>query len=76
MKYGDRSNVSRPAVLERVMDSRALIADANEDACFAALRVAEQTRRPLGNAPFVEGWERVLGRRIAQRAPVASRKSR
>ncbi len=56
-------------VLDRVMDFRALIADANEDASFAALRPAEQTVRPSGNAPFIEGWERVLGRRIARRAP-------
>ncbi len=60
--------IVRP-VLDRVMDFRALIADANEDASFAALRAAEQTGRPLGNAQFIEGWERVLGRRIARRAP-------
>ena len=36
---------------------------------FAALRRAESTGRPVGTAEFVTGLERVLGRRIARRAP-------
>jgi hypothetical protein len=39
------------------------------EAAFAALRSAETTGRPLGNADFIEGLERLLGRPIARRAP-------
>ena len=60
--------VVRP-VLDRVANFRALIADANEDQSFSALRAAKQTGRPLGDAPFIEGLERTLSRRIARRAP-------
>jgi putative transposase len=40
-----------------------------DEAAFAALRSAETTGRPLGNADFIEGLERLLGRPIARRAP-------
>jgi putative transposase len=56
-------------VLGRVKEFAALIADRTEDAGFAALRAAEHTGRPLGTRDFIEGLERVLGRRIARRAP-------
>jgi putative transposase len=46
-----------------------LRADAADEAAFAALRGAETTGRPLGNAAFIEGLERLLGRPIARRAP-------
>ena len=36
---------------------------------LAALRRAESTGRPVGIAEFVTGLERVLGPRIARRAP-------
>jgi hypothetical protein len=36
---------------------------------FAALRAAEHTGRPLGTQDFIAGLERILGRRIARRAP-------
>ena len=42
---------------------------AADDAAFAALRGAETTGRPLGNADFIAGLERLLGRPIARRAP-------
>jgi putative transposase len=41
----------------------------DRDEAFAALRRAEGTGRPVGTAEFVTGLERVLGRRIARRAP-------
>lgn len=42
---------------------------AEDEAAFAALRGAETTGRPLGNADFIAGRERLLGRPIARRAP-------
>jgi putative transposase len=39
------------------------------DAAFARLRGAETTGRPLGNADFILGLERLLGRPVARRAP-------
>ena len=39
------------------------------DEAFVALRRAENTGRPVGTAEFVTGLERLLGRRIARRAP-------
>ena len=59
---------SRP-VLDRVADFVAFIAAQGGDLSFAAIRAAEQAGRPLGTADFIEGLERVLGRRIARRAP-------
>jgi hypothetical protein len=56
-------------VLDRVKDFAALICDQTDDSGFAALRAAEQTSRPLGTPDFIEGLERILGRRIARRAP-------
>lgn len=46
-----------------------LRAGADDEAAFAALRGAETTGRPLGNADFIEGLELLLGRPIARRAP-------
>jgi putative transposase len=46
-----------------------LRADGDDEAAFAALRGAETTGRPLGNADFIAGLERLLGRPIARRAP-------
>jgi len=56
-------------VLDRIGDFAALIANQTSEPCFAALRAAEQTGRPLGTADFIEGLERLLGRNIARRAP-------
>jgi len=65
----DDDLVAVKPVLDRVGDFARLIADRDNDSAFAALRAAEQTGRPLGTAEFIEGPERVLGRRIARRAP-------
>src|ERR1041385_3969862 len=72
---GDDALVQVAPVLARVADFAALIAsDADDELAFGQLRAAEGTGRPLGNAEFIEGLERILGRRIARRAP--GRKSR
>jgi putative transposase len=55
-----------------VLDRVSCFADlllGDRDEGFAALRRAESTGRPVGTAEFVTGLERVLGRRIARRAP-------
>ena len=56
-------------VLDRVADFASLIANPADEAGFATLRAAEQTGRPVGTDEFVAGLERLLGRRIARRAP-------
>ncbi len=56
-------------VLDQVQDFAALIAEHANENGFAALRAAEHTGRPIGTADFVEGLERILGRRISRRAP-------
>ena len=56
-------------VLERVDDFAALIATDLGRPRLTALRAAETTGRPLGNADFIAGLERMLRRPIARRAP-------
>jgi putative transposase len=57
-------------VLDRVGDfARLLAPHPGDNAAFAALRSAEGTGRPLANAEFIAGLERLLGRPIARRAP-------
>jgi putative transposase len=57
-------------VLSRVPDFAAFLApDTEDERSFASIRAAEGTGRPLGNAQFIEELERILGRRIARRAP-------
>lgn len=65
----DDGLVSVAPVLERVKNFAALIAGDADEAGFAQLRAAAQTGRPLGNAEFIAGLERLLGRPIARRAP-------
>ena len=50
--------------LERNFHARQCLTQANiaDDPAFGALRAAETTGRPLGNAEFVAGLERVPGR--------------
>jgi putative transposase len=68
LRREDDGLVSVAPVLARIADFPNLIADEG-DAGFAALRTAESTGRPLGNEEFVTALERILGRRIAKRAP-------
>ncbi len=55
-------------VLDRVEDFAALLAEVDE-AGYAGLRASEGSGRPVGNAEFIAGLERLLGRPIARRAP-------
>lgn len=64
----DDALVSVRPVLDRIPHLKGLLeADADED--FSDLRRAESTGRPLGAPEFVDGLERILGRKIARRAP-------
>jgi putative transposase len=67
----DDGLVTVKPVLDRVGGGIAalLAAGADDEARFASLRSAEATGRPLGNADFIAGLERILGRPIARRAP-------
>ena len=56
-------------VLDRVDDFAALTRTDPDDQAFDALRKAETTGRPVGNADFIAGLERVLGRPVTRRAP-------
>ena len=55
-------------VLERTPQFAELLAECG-DTGFAALRTLEGSGRPAGNAEFIAGLERLLGRPIARRAP-------
>ena len=65
----DDALVSVRPVLDRVERFADLLQDSADDAAFRALRASEGSGRPLGNADFIAGLERLLGRRIARRAP-------
>lgn len=56
-------------MLDRVSCFHDLLQEDRDEIALAALRLAESTGRPVGTAEFVSGLERVLGRRIARRAP-------
>ena len=55
-------------VLDRIATFAELLGSQDETG-FDALRISEGTGRPLGNAEFIAGLERILGRRLAKRAP-------
>ena len=55
-------------VLDRIANFAELLGSQDETG-FDALRTSEGTGRPLGNAAFIAGLERILGRRLAKRAP-------
>jgi putative transposase len=66
----DDGLVTVKPVLDRVPEfARLLALDPGDDASFSTLRLSEQSGRPLANADFIAGLERLLGRRIARRAP-------
>ena len=69
LKGEDDGLVSVRPVLDRVGRFADLLDGEADAPAFAAFRSAEQTGRPLGNADFVAGLERLLGRPIARRAP-------
>jgi putative transposase len=64
----DDALVTVRPVLDRVPHLKELLnVDAEDD--FGELRRAETTGRPLGAPEFVTGLEKLLGRKIARRAP-------
>ena len=65
----DDGLVSVRPVLDRVERFADLIETDPDDPAFTVIRTAENTGRPLGNADFSAGLERILGRPIARRAP-------
>jgi putative transposase len=69
LKGEDDGLVTVRPVLDRVERFAELIQTNPNDPAFAAIRAAESTGRPLAAAEFIAGLERVLGRRIARRAP-------
>ena len=71
----DNGLVTVKPVLSRVPDFPHLLAEDNENG-FAAIRIAEGIGRPLGNPDFIAGLERILGRRLARRAPGRKPQSR
>jgi len=71
----DDELVSVAPILSRVPDFAALVSTAAGDQqLYAGIRSAERIGRPLGNPDFIAGLERILGRRIARRAPGRKRK--
>lgn len=56
-------------LLDRIGDFADFLAAGEDPAAQSALRAAETTGRPLGNAAFVAGLERILGRRLARGRP-------
>ena len=65
----DDELVSVRPVLERVERFAQLLQTDPDDGAFKALRASEGSGRPLGNADFIAGLERLLGRPVAKRAP-------
>jgi putative transposase len=61
----DDTYVSVRPILDRVPHLRELL-QAGEQDDYKLLRDAETTGRPLGTADFIEGLERILGRKIAR----------
>lgn len=60
-------SVAGRRVLSRNPDIAGLLARDGNDG-FDALRASERTGKPRGNADFIAGLGRILGRRIANRA--------
>lgn len=56
-------------LLDRIGDFAAFLAGSEDQAAQQALRAAETTGRPLGNAAFIADLERILGRRLARGRP-------
>jgi putative transposase len=56
-------------LLERIGDFASFLAGDEDTSATGALRAAETTGRPLGNEAFIEGLERLLGRKLARGRP-------
>jgi putative transposase len=64
----DDALVTVRPVLERCPNILDLLRDTRDDG-FAELRRSEGSGRPAGNAAFIEGLEKILGRPLVRRAP-------
>ena len=64
----DDELVTVEPVLERAPKFAELLTE-RDDEGYGALRASEGSGRPVGNAEFIAGLERLLGRPIARRAP-------
>jgi putative transposase len=62
-------------LLERIDDFASFLAAGEDPSATGALRAAETTGRPLGNEAFIEGLERLLGRKLARGRPGPAPKS-
>ncbi len=71
----DDELVSVRPVLDRVERFVDLLQTDPDDPAFRSLRASEGSGRPLGNADFIAGLERRLGRPVARRAPGRKPKS-
>ena len=56
-------------LLDRIGDFGAFLAAGEDGGCYAALRAAETTGRPLGAEAFIQDLERLLGRKLARGRP-------
>jgi putative transposase len=65
----DDGLVSVAPLLERIDDFADFLTAGEDPAASGALRAAETTGRPLGNAAFIAGLERILGRKLAKGRP-------
>ena len=65
----DDGLVATTPLLERIGDFATFLAAGDDPAATGALRAAETTGRPLGNEAFIEGLERLLGRKLARGRP-------
>jgi putative transposase len=65
----DDGLVTVKPLLDRAGDFADFLAEGEDPAASSALRAAETTGRPLGNEAFIEGLERILGRRLARGQP-------
>ena len=65
----DDGLVTTGPLKDRIGDFDAFLSKDEAPAASAALRAAETTGRPLGNAAFIDGLERILGRRLARGRP-------
>jgi putative transposase len=66
----DGALVTVKPVLDQVGNfARLLAPDPEDETAFAAVRAGEGKGRPLANAEFIAGPERLLDRPIARRAP-------
>jgi putative transposase len=56
-------------LLDRIGDFAAFLAEQEDRPAADRLRAAETTGRPLGNEAFIQGLERLLGRKLARGRP-------